>query len=346
MKIGENFVRENLTFTYLDPFHNFEKKETHLEVRKDPITETISRVLPYRFRIYERPSVEDYLKKSPPEKCPFCLPQRDLLTPRFPVEINPEGQFRKGEAVCFPNAFPHSHYNTVVVLGNTHYLGLEEMKAGLLMDGLQVCLDYMRRMFQINPNLQYASINWNYMPPAGGGLLHPHLQTVMGEGPTVFMGKLLSKSREYRMTTGRDLWVDYLAWEKEKKERYVGRGEGAEWLTAFAPRGMAGEVVCILPEKLSLTSLADADLASLSKDLLRIFKYLNSINLVSFNLALFGTMVEEPLFPVQGRIIPRYLIRPLDTSDVNYFEKLHGEVICPFVPEDMAEGLKTFFHDL
>lgn len=343
MHIGDYFKKETLNFVYLDPFNHFERKETKLEVRKDHIAATVSRVLPYRFRIYERPPIDGYLEKSPPEKCPFCLPQRDTLTPRFPPEIHPAGQFKRGEAVLFPNAFPHSHHNTVAVMGNAHFLPLDSINPSLLTDGIIVCLDYMKKMLSIDPSLNYASINWNYMPPAGGGLLHPHLQTVMGEEPTVFTGRLLSEAKKYREKTGRDLWQDYLAWEKESGERFIARGKGAFWLTAFAPRGMAGEVVFIIPHQYSLPSLTEKDVASLSEDLISVFQYLNSINLVSFNFALYGTMTEEDAFPVQGRIIPRYLIRPLDTSDVNYFEKLHGEIICPFVPEEMAAGLKGFF---
>ncbi|MCX7982968.1 MAG: hypothetical protein N2572_08690 [Syntrophales bacterium] len=344
MNIGEFFTKQNLKFTFLDPFNHFEKKETALEVRKDLITGTVSRILPFRFRGYERPPIEDYLKKSPPDKCPFCLPQRDQLTPRFTEEINPEGQFKRGEVVLFPNAFPHSHHNTVAVMGNAHFIPLEEINPWLLKDGIIVCLEYMKKMKKMDSALNYASINWNYLPPAGGGLLHPHLQTVVGEEPTRFMETLILGARTFRERTRRDMWSDYVAWEKERGERFAGEGKKTLWFSAFAPRGMAGELIFILPDTFSLLSLTEEDILSVSEDLSLVFRYLSRINLISFNLALYGTLLEEALFPVQGRIVPRYLIRPLDTSDVNYFEKLHGEVICPFIPEDMASGLKDFFH--
>ena len=345
MEIGERFLSESFKFTYLDPFNDFRMKEMSLEIRKDTITAVTTRILPYRLRIYERPSIDRYLELSPADKCPFCLPQRDMMTPRFPKEIVPDGQFRRGDVTLFPNAFPHSHHNTVAVLGNHHYLGMEDIAPSLMAEGMLVCRDYMARMANMDASLQYASINWNYMPPAGGGLLHPHLQTVLADKPTMFMERLLSAAAKYGEETGRDLWEDYRKWEKAQGERYVPGTELLEWLVAFAPRGMAGEIAFYFPRRWSILALTDEELRIFCEELKTVFGYLNSINLVSFNLALYGTMREERLLPVQGRIIPRFLIQPLETSDVNYFEKLHGEIICPFVPEDMARGLKSFFEN-
>lgn len=343
MKIADQFLRETFTFTYLDPGSNFAEREMSLEIRKDLISAVTTRVLPYRSRGYARPDIDRYVALSPPDMCPFCLPQRDMMTPRFPKEIVPEGQFRRGDVCLFPNAFPYSQHNTVVVLGNDHYVSLDEMDPALVLEGILACRDYMAWMVKQDPTLQYASINWNYMPPAGGGLLHPHLQTILADQPTMFMERLLSAARRYGAEVRRNLWHDYLAWEREQRERYVSETGGWKWVVAFAPRGMAGEIACYFPERHSLLTLSDEEMGLFCVGLVAVFRYLHSINLVSFNLALYGTMREEPLFPVQGRIIPRYLLRPLETSDVNYVEKLHGEIICPFVPEELASGLRSFF---
>jgi len=343
MEIGERFFSESLTFTYLDPFNNFRSKEMSLEIRKDPVTAVTTRILPYRLRSYESPSIDRYLRLSPADKCPFCPPQRDKMTPRFPKEIVPEGQFKRGDVTLFPNAFPHSNHNTVAVLGNCHYLGMDEIAPSLMADGMLVCRDYMARMASLDASLQYASINWNYMPPAGGGLLHPHLQTVLADKPTMFMERLLNSATQYGRETGRDLWEDYFEWEKAQEERYVSGTGVLKWLVAFAPRGMAGEIAFYFPRRWSILALTDEELRIFCEELKTVFGYLTSINLASFNLAVYGTIQEEKLFPVQGRIIPRFLIQPLETSDVNYFEKLHGEIICPFVPEDMARRLKAFW---
>jgi len=340
MKIEEHFRRESLTFSYLDPLNHFAPKEMSLEIRQDLIGEVTTRVLPYRFRLYEPPPLDRYQERAPATHCPFCLPQREVLTPRFPPDIYPPGQFTRGDVCLFPNAFPHSHHNTVAVLGNRHYVPIEELEPLLMRDGMLICRDYMAQMVALDETLQYGSINWNYMPPAGGGLLHPHLQTVLSVHPTLFMERLRSAAARYRQVTGSDLWNDYVCWERSLGERYVFPGRAWHWIVAFAPRGMAGEIGVYFPHHYSLFSLSDADYEAFCAEFAHVLKYLGSLQLVSFNFALYGAMREDPLFPIQGRLIPRYLIPPLETSDVNYFEKMHGEVICPFVPEEMAAGLR------
>jgi galactose-1-phosphate uridylyltransferase len=167
----------------------------------------------------------------------------------------------------------------------------------------------------------------------------------MGQKPTRFVDTLIKNAHRYGEEEGRDLWVDYLAWEKGE-ERYIGSSQGWEWLVSFAPRGMAGEIAFFFPERHSLFTLNDDIINGLCAGLCRVLSYLNGINLISFNLALYGTMGEDRRLPLQGRLIPRYLIPPLGASDVNYFEKCHGEIICPFVPEDLARGLKEAFFNL
>jgi general stress protein 26 len=53
--------------------------------------------------------------------------------------------------------------------------------------------------------------------------------------------------------------------------------------------------------------------------------------------------MEDDNLWVQGKLMPRFVILPLETSDVNYFEKLHNETICPFIPEEMCQELKALF---
>ena len=343
--IQDLFTKEIAHDKYLDPFNGFQERESTFEIRRDGITNVTARILPFRPRVFQRPDVNEYLAKSPQEKCPFCLPQRETLTPRFPQTIVDGGQFRRGEAVLFPNAFPHGRHNTVALFSARHYLGLEDLTPAVMRDGFGVCRDYFERMSDLSPDLQYASVNWNYMPPSGGGLLHPHLQTVMGERPTRFMQALCDSALRYERETGRRLWDDLLDDEKETGDRYIASTGSVEWLVSFAPRGMAGEIDFFLPGRASLFGMTEGDLDGLLSGLTRIFAYCNANNLISFNLALYGTLREDFRFPVQGRLVPRYPILPLGASDVNYFEKLHDEIICPVIPEQLCETLKPYFAD-
>ena len=55
------------------------------------------------------------------------------------------------------------------------------------------------------------------MPPAGGGLVHPHLQTITGFKPTNFMQKLLSSAQNYAAASnGDNLWNNLIALERKR----------------------------------------------------------------------------------------------------------------------------------
>ncbi len=66
-------------------------------------------------------------------------------------------------------------------------------------------------------------------------------------------------------------------------------------------------------------------------------------NFISFNMSLFAPMISNRYLWVQGKITPRFEINPIGTSDLNYFEKLHNEIICPVVPEDLCRELQLYF---
>ncbi len=344
---GAWFEKKIETCRYLNPLKNFQEDEVALEVRRDLITGTVSRVLPYRGkRRFNQPDAGTYLEKSPESLCPFCPTLLDQIATRFTPEIFPEGRLTRGRAVLFPNAFPHDAFNTVAVISEKHYLALDELTPAVMADAFALCLDYFRKMNASRPDLNAASINWNYMPPSGGGLLHPHLQTVLGERPTRYVGRLRDSAGEYERRTGGSLWRDLVSEESEKGVRHIARTGSIDWLAAFAPRGMAGEVQFVFSERNSLFALTGGDWEFFFEGLSGIFRYLKEAGLISFNLAIYGALRDDRLLTVQGSVIPRFAVPPLGASDINYFEKLHDEVICPVVPENLCAELRPYFSGL
>ncbi len=328
---------------YLDPLNDFKEKEVSIEIRHDEITGVTSHILPNRYKISIKPDSKHYLEKSPESNCPFCPGLFEKATPKFTSDIISEGKFQRGDAFLFPNAFPHDQFNCVVIFSNKHFLLLNELTTEATRDGFLVCRDYFRRMKEIHPAVGFCSINWNYMPLAGGGLLHPHVQTVIGEKPSHFVSAILTKAHSYKETTGRNLWGDLIAYEKEKDERFIASTGSIDWIASFAPHGMAGEIWFVFTGKRCIFDLSDEDINELLTGFSRLFRYFDEKNFISFNMALYATFAENDNLWVQGRVIPRYVMLPLGTSDVNYFEKLHDEIICPCVPEEMSKELKSFF---
>ena len=338
------FHRETVTGRYLNPFDGFEPREMTIEERYDETTGVASRILPYRVRPAQKPDTGVYLEKSPESICPFCPELFDKMTPRFTPDIIEGGKFTRGSAFLFPNAFPYDATNTVAIFSHRHFMGLDELTPDAMHDGFAVCRDYFYRMAELQQGYHYGSINWNYMPPAGGGLIHPHLQTIMGKEPTSFMRRLLASARNYASASGgRNLWEDLLDREQEAGERFIASTGVVSWLAAFSPKGMAGGVDFYFREKTSFFDLTQANVEELLEGLSRIFLHLYVNHFMSFNLSLYAPLMPEKNFWVQGKIVPRFEINPLGTSDINYFEKLHDEIICPIVPEQLCKELQGYF---
>ncbi|MBN2401879.1 MAG: hypothetical protein JXN64_05725 [Spirochaetes bacterium] len=338
------FRKEVTTGSYLDPFDQFKSKEVVIEERYDETTGVASRILPYRTRALQKPDLNIYLKKSPESECPFCSEMFEKSTPRFTAEIIPEGKFKRGEACLFPNAFPYDQSGTVAIFSSRHFVPLDQLTPEYMQNGFAVCIEYFKRIAEIKPESKYCSINWNYMPPSGGGLIHPHLQTITGIHPTSYIQRLLTGARNYSVNSGGgNLWRDLISFEDEAKERFITDTGAVCWLSAFSPKGMAGEIDFIFKGKTSVFDLTETDFSDLLNGLSGVFKYLSHKNFISFNLALYATMINDNDFWVQGKIVPRFEINNLGTSDLNYFEKLHNEIICTVVPEQLCRDIQPYF---
>lgn len=341
------FKKEITTGYYLDPFNGFQEKKITIESRFDEITGVACRILPYRMRIAQKPDVNQYLENFPQSLCSFCEDLFEKTTPRFTPNIIEEGYFKRGDARLFPNAFPYDQNNNVAIFSFRHFVPINELTPEFMRDGFAVCRDYFHRMAEMNIGYKYCSINWNYMPPAGGGMIHPHLQTIAGNRPTSFMQKLLSSAQNYAaLSNGDNLWNNLIALEKKADKRFIASTGPVCWLTSFAPKGMAGEIDFIFREKTSFFDLTESNFNDFLTGLSRVFSYLYTSNFISFNMSFYAAMTNNNYFWVQGKIVPRFASYPLQTSDINYFEKLHNEIICPTVPEELCLELRPYFKNI
>jgi galactose-1-phosphate uridylyltransferase len=176
-------------------------------------------------------------------------------------------------------------------------------------------------------------------------LYHPHLQVVVEPFPTVSQGEVIRRLETYHRRNDLVFWEDLIAEEIGEGKRYLGRFGDIHFLAAFSPGGIFGEILILFAQRALLSEVSGEDWTCFSKGLGRVFNYLAGKQYFSFNLALFsGTMPEVPSW-VYARLCPRMLIPPWNTSDINYFEKLHNEVICVVSPEEISEELQPFFLD-
>jgi galactose-1-phosphate uridylyltransferase len=338
-RIEFEVVREACRF--LDPTRNFEPVEKTTEIRRDPLTGRSSRILEMGFSP-EKPDVEGMVERFRSGFNPFAPHKRDEVTPRFLQEVEgiPGGRLGRGEALVVPNLFPYDRYSAVTVLSDADFVPLDGFSEDLLVDAFGADMEYLRRIRETDGDeCRHYSINWNYMPLAGGSLVHPHHQLIASPEPTNYLKDVEAGLGAY----GGGYFGDLVAAE-EGGERWVGREGGLSWLTGFAPMGQI-DVLGVFSRRSSLFELTDEDLGALARSLLRIFAYLDAEGFASFNFALYGLEGAEG-FEVHCRLSPRFLLsNALGTSDINYFEISHAESLAFFYPEAAAGTLRGHFEN-
>jgi len=314
-----------------------------LETRWDPLTQRTVRVLDLPIKKLDKLDIEALLKRAGDVRCPFCPGALEEVTPRFPHDLIEGGRLRFGEVCVIPNQLPFDRYCAVVVLTQRHYVPLADFTAEMLFAAFSIACVFLRRLVAVDPTARFFSINWNYLPMAGGSVIHPHLQIIAGDLPTHYQGEMIQRGREYHQQWGDVFWDELIVKERELAQRYIGAVGNTEWLASYAPLGF-GDIMAVFRERTSIVDLSDNDLRDLSQGLVKVFQYFQDFNHYSFNLGLYsGEYAGDDSFWVNARMVTRRLLPPVGASDVSYFEKLHGESIGYKKPEQLCEEMKEYF---
>ncbi|MBS7609533.1 hypothetical protein KEJ36_02190 [Candidatus Bathyarchaeota archaeon] len=345
------FYKEVREARLLDPLSGFLLEAQPIEVRLDPLTGSPSRINVRRAErlrkaspAYDarfREAIEDSKKN-----CYFCPDSLERLTPMFPKDFVPEGRMRLGSARLFPNLYPFAEHHAVAIFTEVpHFLEPRDLTPSLLQDCFALALDYLRLVAsKENPRPMYGSINWNYGPPAGASILHPHLQILADGTPTKQVALLIKESEEYWKRDGSSYWEDLIEVEKKLGERFIAERKGIVWLASYAPQGN-GEIMAILREMSSLTEMDEGCLKALCEGLYAILKFYQARGVKSFNMASFSGRALEGSrsFSLIFKILSRPEPRPFYVSDAGFMERFHGEAVVDTKPEDLAKELKAFF---
>ena len=147
--------------------------------------------------------------------------------------------------------------------------------------------------------------------------------------------KVVWQADQYHKEHKSGYWKDLVAYEKREKSRYIFRQGRVEFLTSFSP----GEILILFNGIHILDDITDDDWQSFIKGLIRVLKCFNRLFLDQLNMTLLLNLNRNYNFCVQARIMPRMTMPPWGTSDVNYFEKGHDEIVVAISPEDLAEEI-------
>ncbi|MDI6879650.1 MAG: hypothetical protein QMC95_14600 [Desulfitobacteriaceae bacterium] len=336
------FFRETRQSFFQDPRNGFQEAEVQTEIRHDPITGELTRLFPFRRFRLNRQDWAPVVKASQEKGCPFCPGIIEKATPLFPESLIPGGRLRSGQALVVPNISPYGPYSGVVVMGPEHYLPLSYFPVERIVDGLNVSIEFLRRAREHNPhNAHVPAIGWNYMPYAGGSIIHPHMQALAGPEPSNRHSLLLTRSEAYHAETGHNPWQDLVTQEREAGERYLWQTGDIHWLSSFASRGYA-DLTVVFDGKSTLHELTAVDIEHFAQDLHHVLRFYDSLNLPSFNLAIYPAPDPSLGYTLNARIVGRFTVFDW-TSDINTLQLLFGDFYTLTSPEDMATHLRNSY---
>lgn len=331
------FLKKDEWSNFYDSHGNLIKRNT--EVRFDPLTGETSRIIFDGGLALTPPDYTKVAEQTGGPKCPFCPENLLKMTPIFQKEITEQGRIFQGEAVVFPNLFPYSKHNGVVIFSSQHFVRLEEFTTKLMKDAFIAAQTYIQNVIASDKEARYASINWNYLPQSGGSVLHPHIQVIVSDTATNYQSLVNEKVEALEG----DYFTSLYETEKTLGERWIGEIGHVAWMHAYAPKGH-NDFVAIFPEIFSIADIEEQDWMDFAEGLKAIFATLNEQGFASFNMALNVSIDAESKQAIHVRLIPRFTIGMLDTSDINFFQALHQEPLTYKMPEEVAAKARVHFH--
>jgi len=340
------FMRRSVTSEFESPFDNFKLVRMSAEIRTCPLSGHVTRIMPFRVRQLVKTDLMPLVERSVQAGCPFCPESLEAKTTRFPdyFGIN-GGRIRYGETVVFPNAFPYAEHSAVAVMTGHHFLTPRQFDPVMVGDALRACRTYFEKVSTVTSGLEAALVNWNYMPLAGAGLVHPHVQAVALSQPTLYHRSLQEAQEKFGEKDGRSIFETLACREEELGERYISRTGVWHWVAAFAPRGLY-EFWGILGKEAGILDLTDDDMSDVASGIHGVLNFFDDKNIQAFNCSCYS--FYRPFVPGMRTMIaiaPRINYPPFDVSDINYFDRLHRESITFVTPEDVAKEIRPYFSE-
>jgi len=328
----------------LNPQKDMSEHRIPSEIRIEPLTGRTARICHFMKLQWQKPDF-DTLVAGTDAWCPFCAERVLNVTPCFPKDLIPEGRMQKDDMVIFPNIAPYDSIGAVETFGARHFVPMTEFTPVLMASAFAFAQDFFRRIESTgHPESVYHIINWNYMPPAGSSLIHPHLQVFSTSSAPNLMRQELEASKNYQDSHGSNFWVDLVAAEKKLNKRYLGKIGRSHWMTAFAPMGVAGDVLAVLEDVRCTLDLTETDLLDIASGISRVIAEYDKMGIYSFNMNFFTGTGTDDHFRFHLIFSPRtFFSQQLGTPDVGALRNLFNETMCLAYPEEINESLRQGF---
>jgi galactose-1-phosphate uridylyltransferase len=324
--------------TFHSPLADFAETTVETEIRVDPLTGRTARVVTDNFLTPDDHTIDESVLDS--EGCFFCPGTVGEATPTYPDWMGVD-RGTVGEATSFPNLNPYGAYSNVVALTDEHYVPIDEFTTEQLADGLCAGLQYVRDVFDHDDDANFASVNMNYLRPAGSSLIHPHMQTLVDDRGTNAQRRVADAARAFYDDHDEPYWAE-LALEERGGPRYVAEVGNVHWVAPFAPRhhrhlqGFAAQIHTGVPDP-------SGDVThDFAEGLANVLSYYDSLGLNSFNVAMFLER-DDPAIPPVLNVTARSVFDEYYWSDATFFTTLHGEGVVDAAPEMYGDEAHNFF---
>ena len=143
---------------------------------------------------------------------------------------------------------------------------------------------------------------------------------------------------------GTHYWDDLVKAEKAGKDRFLGGIGRSNWMTVFAPLGVAGDVVAVVDDTHSTLDLIEDDLTDLANGLNNLMAAYDKMGIYNFNVSFFPGAAGDDFTRFHLVFSPRtFFNQALGTPDVAALRNLGNEGICMAFPEDINEMLISEF---
>ena len=319
------FTRSVEKAVFLNPATN-EIEEVEIELRTDPLTDKISRILVKPLPFPKNPELPDFSR----EWCPFCEDRIYSIGARD-VRVAGGELMRRNESILMANISPYAEISLVIRISEAHYIPINEFKPQLFSDGFLLALDYIRKI-----GSSFATVTMNYLRPAGSSISHPHIQ-LMASDMLFDLQERIKKGAERFFLEEKEIFWDYF-W----KEFHNNRIHEGKWrfFTPFVPRGFE-HVQGYL--KKGLLELDEDEINDLSEGIVKILKAYHELGFNSFNFGIFGPVLRKNYLPIIFDIVARTPMDKYYQNDTFAIAKLYDEAYTNRRPEETAEEIKNYF---
>jgi galactose-1-phosphate uridylyltransferase len=343
------FEKFESVFTILNPFSDFAEEEHRVEIRKDPLLHDTSVYNPFlkdkakAFFGQNDMELIATLARETAVNCIFCRESVLSKTARYPDHVVPGGRLELNEAVLFANLFSLAPHHPVIVLTQSHFLLPREIGPALLGDGFQLARTYLKEAYEKDATLAFATVNANYLLPAGASLVHPHMQMLAADVPYTYHARLMDAVAYYLLQNGTHYYADLVAEERSRGERYIGQHGAWHWIAPFSPMG-SNEIMAVHDEESDLGRITVRDLRDLSDGIARVLALYEDLGHLSFNFSLYSakggeTVGSRCLF----KMVNRQNLYPNYRNDDYFLQKMLGTDLVLNLPEDLARKAKAHF---